>query len=133
MVVAALYRGRAATEGADASWRVRLGLAAVCFGLCSQVLYCLMLAALIHGWVALYSGNSFNHLQLSLSNLGVLLSITALVAALFSRGLPGLASLGCGYERVPLEPVGLGCGAAFNVEQMMGKAAGLAFRISKGS
>jgi hypothetical protein len=87
MVIAAFYRDRTATEGAGANWRVRLGLAAVCFGLCSQVLYCLMLFALIHGWVPLYGGNSFTHFQLTLSNLGSLLSIATFVAALPGRGL----------------------------------------------
>lgn len=87
MLIAAFYRERAATEGADAGWRVRLGLAAVCFGLCSQVLYCLMLVVLIHGWVPFYSRNSFNHLQLSLSNCGCLLCGATFLCALLARGL----------------------------------------------
>jgi hypothetical protein len=86
MVIAAFYRGHVTAESAD-SWRLKLGLAAVCFGLCSQVLYCLMLAVSIRGWVPPYSRNSYDHLQLSLSNLGFLLSVTAFVAALFGRGL----------------------------------------------
>jgi hypothetical protein len=87
MAIAAFYRGRAATEGEDASWRVRLGLVAVCFGLCSQVLYCLMLAALIRGWVPFYSGNSYNHLEGTLSSAGFFLSIATFFAALLGGGL----------------------------------------------
>jgi hypothetical protein len=87
MLIAVFYRERAVTEGVDSSWRVKLGLAAVGFGLCSQILYCLMLFALIRGWVPFYSGNSFNHLQLSLSNLGCLLSAATFFSALFGRGL----------------------------------------------
>jgi hypothetical protein len=86
MVVAAFYREHAATNQ-NATWRVRLGLAAVYFGLCSQVLYCLMLAALIRGWVAFYSGNSFNHLERTLSNVGLLLSMATFFSALLARGL----------------------------------------------
>lgn len=87
MVIAAFYRERTGTERADANWRVKLGLAAVSFGLCSQVLYCLMVFALMHGWVPFYSGNSFNHLQLTLSDLGSLLSVATFFAALLGRGL----------------------------------------------
>jgi hypothetical protein len=87
MVIAAFYRGHVATESGDAGWRVKLGLAAVCFGLCSQVLYCLMLAALIRGWVPFYSGNSFNHLEGTLSNAGFLLSTATFFSALLARGL----------------------------------------------
>ena len=86
MVIASFYRANAATEEVDANWRVRLGLIAVVFGLCSQVLYCLMLVALIHGTVPSYSGNSFNHFQLTLSNTGGLLSIATFFAALFGSG-----------------------------------------------
>lgn len=87
MVMAAFYPGRAATEGEDASWRERLSLAAVCSGLCSQVLYCLMLFALIHGWAPFYSGNSFNQLQLNLSNLGCMFSMATFFFALCGKGL----------------------------------------------
>jgi len=87
MVIAAFYRGRAATEGVDAGWRVRMGLAVVCFGLCSQVLYCLMLFALMHGWVPFYSGNSYNHLEGTLSDVGLLLSMATFFFALLARGL----------------------------------------------
>jgi cytochrome c biogenesis protein CcdA len=51
MVLAAFYPKHALSEGLDANWRAKTGIAAVCLGLCSQVLYCLMLFALIHGWV----------------------------------------------------------------------------------
>jgi hypothetical protein len=84
MVIAAFY-GPEATS-ANANWRVKSGLIAVLFGLCSQVLYCLMLVALVRGIVPSYSGNSFNHFQLTLSNTGGLLSIATFVAALFGRG-----------------------------------------------
>ncbi len=89
MVIAAFYRGHEATESGDgdASRRVKLGLAGVCFGLCSQVLYCLMLAALIRGWVPFYPGNSFNHLGGALSNVGLLLSTATFCSALLARGL----------------------------------------------
>jgi hypothetical protein len=87
MGIAAFYRGRAPAEGEDASWRVGLGLAVVCFGLCNQVLYCLMLAALIHGWVPFYSGNSYHHLEGTLSNIGWLLSISTFFLALFASGV----------------------------------------------
>ena len=87
MVIAAFYRESVATDGGDAGWRVRLGLATVCFGLCSQVLYCLMLAALIRGWLPFYSGNSFNHLEGTLSNAGLLLSVATFLSALLARGL----------------------------------------------
>ena len=86
MVIAAFYRARVATEAVDANWRVRLGLIAVVCGLCSQVLYCLMLVALIHGTVPAYSGNSFNHFQLTLSNTGGLLSMATFFTALFGSG-----------------------------------------------
>lgn len=86
MVIAAFYGGRAATEDEDASWRVRLGLAAVCFGLCSQVFF-LMLAALSHGWVPSYSGNSFNHFEGTLANIGASLCTATFFSALLARGL----------------------------------------------
>lgn len=86
MAMAAFYRGHAATESAN-SWRLNLGLAAVCFGLCSQVLYCLMLAALVHGWVPFYSRNSFDHFEGALANAGMLLSTGAFFSALLARGL----------------------------------------------
>jgi hypothetical protein len=53
MAIAAFYRGQLSNEHGDDGWRVKLGFAAVCFGLCSQVLYCVMLAASIYGWVPL--------------------------------------------------------------------------------
>ena len=93
MVIAAFYRGRVANEDEDASWRVRLGSAAVCFGLCSQVLYCLMVAALIHDWVPFYWRNSYNHLEGTLSNIGLLLSTATFFFALFAKGLQRYAGL----------------------------------------
>jgi hypothetical protein len=87
MVIAAFYRGRASTEATDTSWRVRLGLIAVCFGLCSQVLYCLMQFALIHDWVPFYSGNSHNHLEGRLTDVGLLLSAATFFFAMSAGGL----------------------------------------------
>jgi hypothetical protein len=86
MVIAAFYRRRVTPEGPD-SWRLRLGLVGVFFGLCSQVLYSVMVAALIRGWVPFYSRNSYDHLQGTLSNAGLLLSAATLVSALLAGGL----------------------------------------------
>jgi hypothetical protein len=74
-------------NGADLTLRVKWGFVAISLGLCSQVLYCLMLAALIFGWVPFDPGNSFNHLEASLSRMGLLLSAGTLFAALLGRGL----------------------------------------------
>ena len=117
IVIAAFYRGRAATEVADANWRAKSGLVAVCCGLCSQVLYCAILAALIHGWVPFYSGNSYLHLEGTRSNMGLLLSIVTFFSALLARGLPRYSGIWVavtsGYLR-ELSGLGAALGSLFN-------------------
>lgn len=117
MVIAAFYRGRAANGGEDDSWRARLGLAAVCSGLCSQVLYCLMLFALIHGWVPFYSGNSYSHLERTLSNIGLLLSMATFFFALLARGVrrySGLWVAVTGWYLWGLSGLGVALGSLFS-------------------
>jgi hypothetical protein len=87
LLTAAFFREGASVDGAHSTLRMKLGFVAVSLGLCSQVLYCLMLVALNFDWVPPSPGNSINHLEISLSRMGLLLSATTLFAALFGRGL----------------------------------------------
>jgi hypothetical protein len=93
LVTAAFYREGKSTESAGSTLRVKLGYIAVSLALCSQVLYCLMLAAWIFSWIPPDPGNSVIHLVMSLSRIGSLLSTAALFAALFGRGLRRIAGL----------------------------------------
>ena len=87
LVTAAFYR-RSGADDVDSALRVRLGYVAVSLGLCSQLLYGVMLMIWRYGWIPLDPGfNSPNHLETRLSNIGGLLSTATFLTALFSRGL----------------------------------------------
>lgn len=81
----------------DSALRMRLGYVAVSLGLCSQILYCLMLAAWRYGWIPLDPGvNALTHLEARLSDLGGLLSVATVMVALFGRGLRRYARIWVG-------------------------------------
>lgn len=86
LLMAAVFSGEGSGAGVKSAARVKLGYVAVSLGLCSQVLYGLMVAALFFGWVP-NPGESFHHLEASLARTGVLLSAATLFTALFGRGL----------------------------------------------
>ena len=117
LVTTAFYRRGGFTDSVHSTLRMKLGYTAVSFGLCSQVLYCLLLAIWRYGWIPFEPGvNSINHLEARLSNLGCLLSAATFLAALFARGLRrytglwvggttlflwGLTGLGAGLKSFP--------------------------------
>ena len=88
MAVAAFYRRTAAEQSTASPWRVKSGYVAVSLGLCSQLFYCVMLAAWRYGWVPLNPGsNSVIHLEEKLSNVGGVLSMATFWTACFGTGL----------------------------------------------
>lgn len=87
LVAAAFYNGVGSNEGPDSATRVKLGRVAVLLGLCSQLLYCLMVAVWRYSWVPFDPGvNSISHFEAKLSNIGGLLSVATLMTALFGIG-----------------------------------------------
>ena len=98
LLIAAVFRNAdGSREQTDSMTRVNLGYVAVSLGLCSQILYCLMLAVWRYGWIPLDPGvNSLTHLEAKLSNVGGLLSTAAVLAALFGKGLRRYAGIWVG-------------------------------------
>ena len=93
LVTVAFVRDGKSADDAKSALEVKLGSVAVFLGLCGQVLYCLMQAALTFDWMPLGPWNSVTHLEASLSKMGLLLSVGTLFAALYGRGLRRYAGL----------------------------------------
>lgn len=80
---------RKVEAGGKSATRMKFGLVAMFFGLGSQVLYGLMLAAWTFDWGPFGPGNSFRRLAVT----GCLLSSITLLFALFSKGFRRLVGL----------------------------------------
>jgi hypothetical protein len=77
--------------------RTGLGYMAVGLGMCSQILYCVLLGAWKYRWVPFDPGvNSVTYLEMKLSNWGELLSAATVLVALFGRGLRRYAGIWVG-------------------------------------
>jgi hypothetical protein len=97
LVTSAFYRRVEPRDEMDSLLRIKLGYIAVGLGMCSQFLYCLMLAAWWYRWVPFDPGvNSVTHLEMKLANMGGLLSIATLLVASFGRGLQRCAGIWVG-------------------------------------
>jgi hypothetical protein len=97
LVSTAFYKRNRLGRDPASALRIKLGYVAITLGLCSQILYCLMLLVWRYGWVPLYPGfNSLTHLEARLSNVGGLLSTAALLMALFSTGIRRYAGVWVG-------------------------------------
>jgi hypothetical protein len=97
LVTATFYRRVGSRGGIDSTLRTNLGYIAVGLGMCSQILYCLMLAAWRCGWVPFDPGvNSVTQLEGRLSNVGELLSTATVLVALFGIGLRRFAGVWVG-------------------------------------
>ena len=97
LVLAALYGIIRSRNQTESRLRIKLGYLAVGLGMCSQILYCLLVAAWKYGWVPFDPGtNSVNHLEMRLSDIGGLLSAATVLVALFGRGLRRYAGIWVG-------------------------------------
>lgn len=117
MATAAFRLEHTNRDGSIPMLRMRSGYLAVSLGLCSQILYCLMLAALHYSWIPLSQGyNSSNQMEESLAGIGVLLSTATLMTALLGRGFRRYAGIlvgGTTWFLWGLAALGTGLGEAF--------------------
>jgi hypothetical protein len=112
LVRAAFYRECTVNDGEDPRFPIRFGYISISLGLCSQILYGLMVGASIYGWVPFDLGyNSVQHLQGRFSSMGGMMSAATILVALFGRGLRRLTGLWVGATNWFLWGlVGLGAG-----------------------
>ncbi len=97
LVTAAVCKSSRLGEDSVSALRVKLGYVAITLGLCSQILYCLMLVVWQYSWVPLDPGfNALTHLEARLSNFGGLLSTAALFVAIFGTGIRRYAGVWVG-------------------------------------
>jgi predicted Kef-type K+ transport protein len=112
LIALAFYPRVGSKTELDSTLRTKLGYIAVGLGMCSQSLYCVMLATWRYGWVPFDPGfNSLTHLESRLANIGGLLSVATVSIAMFGRGVRRYAGIWVGGTTLMLWGL-VGLGAA---------------------